>query len=192
MRLNRTIWSYWPQGRESAPAAVEACLASWEERNPGWRLRCLDAASFGRYLPVGDYCDLDAGRLPAGPFAKILGILLLHEFGGVWVDPALQCIQPLDAWLPPLMTEGFFAFDAPSADAPLDCDFMSAAAGNRLLLAWSSRCIAYWSDHADADDDFRPDQLIGTAASDEPRYRGFIRRHPELPAHESPRLSSDG
>jgi len=39
-------------------------------------------------------------------------ILLLHEFGGIWVDATLLCNRPLDEWLPSTMTEGFFAFAA--------------------------------------------------------------------------------
>src|SRR5204863_369445 len=48
--MERIIWTCWFQGRDQAPPLVERCIASWEQRNPGWRVRCLDARTIRRYV----------------------------------------------------------------------------------------------------------------------------------------------
>jgi len=108
--MKKTIWSCWFQGREAAPHLVKRCFSSWERENPGWHFRCLDAVSIERYVNLKGIVDLQSQSLTAASFSDIVRILLLHEFGGIWVDATLFCNRPLDEWLPSAMTEGFFAF----------------------------------------------------------------------------------
>src|SRR5271154_4005391 len=112
-KMTKTIWSCWFQGRENAPPLVKKCLNSWERNNPDWKFRCLDATSIERYFPLKHYIDLDRQSLTAASLSDVLRILLLHEFGGVWVDATLFCNLPLNDWLSTVMGEGFFAFAAP-------------------------------------------------------------------------------
>src|SRR5262249_40060710 len=98
--MNKVIWTCWLQGRENAPPTVEKCLASWERKNPGWTFRCLDATSIERYVALKHHIDLDRQTITAASLSDILRMLLLREFGGVWVDATLLCAMPLDEWLP--------------------------------------------------------------------------------------------
>ncbi len=152
--MNKTIWSCWFQGREAAPPLAKKCLSSWERSNPGWKLRCLDATTIERYVPVRQYIDLNGQSLTAASLSDLVRILLLREFGGVWVDATLFCNRPLDEWLPGVMEEGFFAFAAPGPDRPLSSWFLSAGSDNHLISTWCRRTIEYWSDRADSDDYF--------------------------------------
>jgi len=153
-QLKKVIWSCWFQGQEAAPPLVRKCLDSWERNNPDWEFRCLDATSIERYVPLGSLVDLQRQSLTAASLSDVLRILLLHEFGGVWVDATLWCNRPLDQWLPGVMDEGFFAFAAPGPDRPLSSWFLAAAPGNSLVSTWCRRTLAYWSTRTESNDYF--------------------------------------
>jgi hypothetical protein len=152
--MTKTVWTCWFQGREAAPALVKKCLRSWERNNPGWEFHCLDATTVERYVSVKDYIDLHDQSLTAASLSDIVRILLLREFGGVWVDATLFCNRTLDEWLPDVMKEGFFAFAAPGPDRPLSSWFLSAASDNYLISTWFRKTIEYWSNRAESDDYF--------------------------------------
>lgn len=152
--MNKIIWTCWFQGRDAAPPLVKKCLSTWERNNPGWKFRCLDATSLERYIPLREYINLDHQSLTAASLSDIARILLLREFGGVWVDATLFCNRPLDEWLPGLMEEGFFAFAAPAPDRPLSSWFLSAAPDNYLISTWCRWTIEYWSNRTSSDDYF--------------------------------------
>src|SRR5947209_7217820 len=150
--MNKIIWTCWFQGREAAPPLVKACLRSWERKNPDWQFRCLDAHSAALCAPVSRYIDLSTLSLTAASLSDVLRILLLHEFGGVWVDATLYCNRPLDEWLPPLMQEGFFAFAAPGPDRPLSSWFLAAAPENYLVSTWCAQTIEYCENRTGVED----------------------------------------
>ena len=150
----KIIWTCWFQGREAAPRLVESCLRSWEQNNPGWELRCLDATSIQRYVAIAEHVDLARQSITAASFSDILRILLLHEYGGVWVDATLFCNRPLDDWLPEVNGEGFFAFADPAPGRPLSSWFLSAAPGNYLVSVWCRHVVDYWSGRAASTDYF--------------------------------------
>ena len=108
--MRKIVWSCWLQGRIRAPWLVEQCLRSWEERNPGWDVRCLDQSSLARYIDVP---DLSTKQITPTSYSDIVRILLLRTHGGVWTDATVYCNRPLDDWLEELVASGFFAFDNP-------------------------------------------------------------------------------
>jgi len=148
----KTIWTCWFQGREKAPPVVKSCLASWERNNPTWKFRCLDARSVERYVSVRQYLDLKKQTLTAASLSDFVRILLLAEFGGVWVDATLFCNRPLDEWLPRMLQEKFFAFAEPAPDRPLSSWFLAAESSSYLASWWLRRTVEYWSRRAATDD----------------------------------------
>lgn len=152
--MRKIIWTCWFQGAEHAPELVRACIESWRSRNPGWDLRCLDARTVAHYVDLAAHVDLSRQQITAASLSDILRLLLLHEYGGVWVDATTFCNTPLDEWIEPAMHEGFFAFDRPGGDRPLASWFLAARPGNRLLAAWAARALAYWQDRACTQDYF--------------------------------------
>lgn len=150
----KTIWTCWFQGREAAPPLVRRCLETWEERNPGWKLRCLDATTVDRYVPIRRHLDLATQSVTAASLADVVRILLLHEFGGVWADATVLCNRPLDDWLPDVMQEGFFAFAKPTSDRPLASWLLAAEPGTPLVAKWCRRVLAFWDGRRSADDYF--------------------------------------
>jgi len=182
--MKKTIWSCWFQGRDAAPHLVKRCFSSWERENPGWHFRCLDAASIERYVNFKGIVDLQSQSLTAASFSDIVRILLLHEFGGIWVDATLFCNRPLAEWLPSVMTEGFFAFAQPAPDRLLSSWFLSAVPNHYLVSNWCRRTIGYWSNRPKTEDYFWFHHLFGDMCNaDETAAKAWLR---------VPKISADG
>jgi Capsular polysaccharide synthesis protein/Polysaccharide pyruvyl transferase len=182
--MKKTIWSCWFQGRDAAPYVVKRCFASWERKNPGWNFRCVDAVSIRRYVNLQSVVDLQSRSVTAASISDIVRILLLHEFGGVWVDATLLCNRPLDEWLPSAMIEGFFAFAAPAHDRLLSSWFLSAVPDHYLISAWYRSTVDYWSNRPNAQNYFWFHHLFNNLCnSDDTAAEAWLR---------VPKISADG
>lgn len=78
--------------------------------------------------------------------SDLLRLHLLAREGGVWVDATLYCCKPIESWLEPYMTSGFFAFRNPGPDRPLSSWFIAARPGNTLMAVWRDKGLRYWLD----------------------------------------------
>jgi hypothetical protein len=182
--MRKIIWTCWFQGRNEAPELVQKCLQSWEERNRGWDLRCLDAETISRYVDLDAHVDLTRQVITAASLSDILRLLLLHEYGGVWVDATTFCNIPLDDWLPSVADTGFFAFANPAEDRPLASWFLAAAPCNDLLAKWAARAVLYWRGRTRTKDYFWVHHQFGElCASDEQAFRAW---------QNVPRVSANG
>jgi hypothetical protein len=190
--MKKIIWSCWFQGREAAPHLVKRCFSSWERENPGWQFRCLDAVSIERYVNLKGIVDLQSQSLTAASFSDIVRILLLHEFGGTWVDATLFCNRPLDEWLASTMTEGFFAFAAPSPDRLLSSWFLSAVQNHYLVSNWCRRTIEYWSNRPKVEDYFWFHHVFGEMCNADQKAAKAWSRVPKISADGPHALQCDG
>ena len=114
----------------------------------------MDARTVGLYLDLPEFIDLDQQAITAASLSDVLRILLLHEYGGVWVDATLLCNQPLDTWLPSACGTGFFAFAAPAPGRLLASWFLACAPNNRLVAKWAAKALRYWNCRTRSDDYF--------------------------------------
>lgn len=180
--MNRIIWTCWFQGQQSAPEIVKRCLRSWIEKNPGWDFRCVDASNVEEYVSISKYIDLGNQQVTAASLSDIVRILLLHEYGGVWVDATLFCNQPLDNWLPEKLVEGFFAFARPAADRPLSSWFLASEPGNRLLSLWCRETLSYWRGRSRADTYFWFHYLFRNLCEVDGEFGRHWRKVPQISA----------
>lgn len=103
-----TIWIFWSQGWEHAPALAKACAASWERSNPRWTVRRIDAAFVLSRMMLEAYTHPPPNDTAA--FSDIVRLETLQTHGGLWVDASVYCTAPLDNWLPGLLgASDFFA-----------------------------------------------------------------------------------
>jgi hypothetical protein len=182
--LRKIIWTCWFQGWENAPELVCACITSWRDRNPGWDVRCLDASTIGRYINLAEHVDLARQQITAASLSDILRVLLLHEYGGVWVDATTFCNTPLDEWIYPATQTGFFAFSRPAEDRELASWFLAVRPGNRLLARWAARAIDYWRVRSSTQDYFWLHHQFGELIAVDPiAFADW---------HATPRVSADG
>lgn len=149
--IPRTIWFLWFQGIDNAPYIVRECYESWIDRNPSWRVVSLDHAALLTVSPV-DYFAGNLAALSGQHRADLLRLDLLAHHGGVWADATCFCVRPLDDWLVPNATSGFFAFHQPRPDRIISNWFLAASAGNVLVSRLFDHMMAYWGDHTFRDE----------------------------------------
>lgn len=178
----KTIWTCWFQGQAAAPPLVQRCLETWEEQNPGWQFRCLDAKTINRYIPLRQRINLSEKMITAASLSDVVRIMLLHEFGGVWADATLYCNRPLDDWLPDVMHEGFFAFDKPDPSRPLASWFLAAEPNSPLVAKWCRRVVDFWNIRDAADDYFWFHRCFHELVESDPEAAAVWERVPKMPA----------
>jgi len=134
---------YWDQ--PSPPAELLARMERWRELHPSWWYQRYDresaaqfiASSFGQALQDA-FLDI---RLPAMQ-ADVLRIAVLQAEGGVWIDAATRCLQPLEAWLDQLRPLVLLRRCHQQHPKVWNGFIYSAAAGHPLLKAAWQRIAA--------------------------------------------------
>lgn len=188
----RRLWLYWEQGWDAAPELVRHCRRSWEALNPGWEIVGLDAESAAARVPVETWVPRPGMR--ANHKANLLRLHLLARQGGVWADATTFCAAPLDAWLPPLMEGGFFAFARPGPDRLLSTWLLAATSGHALVGKWLAACLRYWRLTAKADFYFWLPYLFADLCRRDPGARAIWAAVPRVsadPSHEVQRHAAD-
>jgi hypothetical protein len=148
----RTIWCFWHQGWDNAPALVKACAASWRLHNPDWSIHYLSHQSLPQYLAPTTELELilkrglpiTAGSLGLMILSELIRVELLAQNGGIWVDSTVYCLRPLDGWIEHATHSGFFAFNRPAPDRMLSSWFLAAAPGSYIIRAWRKKAYGYW------------------------------------------------
>lgn len=150
---------YWHQGWSAAPAVARRCADTWRSRNPDWEIELLDGGS----EVAADCLRLSQEAEPALPArSDLLRLALLARHGGVWADATLWCARPLDEWIDSAARpSGFFAYDQPTADRPVDTWFLAAAPGNYVARRWHDEARHLLEEPSGE----RPEGLPGRAAS---------------------------
>jgi len=141
--LERTVHMYWHDAYQR-PRLVKACIHSWKRLNKGWDIKVWsDADEFVKSL-----WRVHKGRKIAA-FSDILRISLLHEFGGVWADATLMCLQPLDHWIDDALSdEGLFLFGDTEGFGGY---FFAARKDGEAIKDIYKRLQAYWENRQAAD-----------------------------------------
>jgi hypothetical protein len=145
-----TVWLLWLTGWETAPWVAQRVAAGWAALNPGWNVELISDATVRFYLP-------DMPVVDATPQARsdLIRLHLLAEYGGVWADATLACMQPLDAWVEEaLRPSGFWAYHGTVWPPPRYVTskntlfpaswFLVARPGNALVVAWRNAADAFW------------------------------------------------
>src|SRR3954453_20542988 len=133
--LPRVVWTLWLQGWETAPPLVQACLRSWQRRNPTWTVRTLTRDNISQYLDLlSTYPDVNLDQIPAAALSDMIRIALLSQHGGVWADSTVFCVMPLDRWIDDYSRTGFFAFARPGPDRMLSSWFLASEPHHPLTV----------------------------------------------------------
>jgi len=136
------IYTYWSDGFDKAPEIVRECLRSWKVYHSSWTIVELCDDTIADYIP--DYTCIEKAidlynEEQCDYWIKmgdILGLLILKQYGGVWIDAGVFCNQCLDKWLPRHFQNGFFTLEAPNEGEWLSSWFMYAKMDNAHMQRW--------------------------------------------------------
>jgi hypothetical protein len=140
---SRTIWTLWHQGFDQAPPLVHACLDSWRRLNPEWRIVALDDRSLADWIDLREVVDPTRRDLTLQKTSVIARLCLLRRYGGVWADPTVFCLRPLEQWLPGRYPAGMVAFRNPGPDRLMSNWFIAADKDSALLAALHEAFIGF-------------------------------------------------
>jgi len=143
------LFILWFQGFDKAPDVVKHCVQSWYHYNPSWNIVLLDNTNLHEYvdLTVIHYSeDIELCHL-----SDIIRMLLLRDYGGLWVDATCFCNKPLNDWLPFYIHEGFFAFDKPYSYLMISNWFLYSEKNHPILTKWCEETLYYYQLHGRAE-----------------------------------------
>lgn len=173
------------QGWENAPPLVQACLQSWQRRNPTWTVHALTEENLADHLDFAAvYPDVKTAGMPAAALSDMIRVALLSEHGGVWADSTVFCATPLDEWIDDCSRTGFFAFARPGPDRLVSSWFLASERDNPLTLEWRERVREYWQDRDAPDHYFWLHRLFSAAYSSDDSFRRIW--------DATPKIRSDG
>lgn len=85
---NKTIWMYWKQGEENAPALVKKCINSVRTVAGYERVVVLNEYTINDYIEMPDFIEEKhkKGIIQEALYSDLLRISLLIHYGGIWCD----------------------------------------------------------------------------------------------------------
>lgn len=180
--VTRVVWMLWLQGWDRAPELVRSCAQTWRRLNPGWTVRLLDRAALADVLPDDALAHVAGKTLEPEAWSDVVRLELLARYGGVWVDATVYCLRPLDEWLPPRLTAGFFAFERPVPDRMLSSWFLAAVQGSGIVQRWRRAARDYWAARASRDEYFWVHRLFAECHASDPGFQADWAAVPTLSA----------
>ena len=98
-----TIWILWLQGWNNAPAIVKKCLQAWQYHHSvyDYNIILLDKYNIHQFIDLSDVIPSEVVReeVSRAALSDVIRWMLLHKYGGIWVDSTLYCHKPLHTWI---------------------------------------------------------------------------------------------
>lgn len=146
-RNAKIIWIPWKTGPDSWLAhAVET---SWRHHNPTWHIERVTESFASAYLSSDHERRIFASIASSDERMDFLRIHLIAYHGGVWIDPLLLCMRPLDAWIDQAIAPtGFFMYryEKHALFRQGAVGFLAAVPDSYLLQAWHRMVHTYMNE----------------------------------------------
>jgi len=142
--IPKTIWIYWHQGYENAPEVVQKCIISWRSLNPTYEVRVIDEKDILGLIDPSLPIICKTIKKSIASYSDAIRINLLHQYGGIWVDSTLLCLQPLSTWLEKKEYD-LFAFAHPGPNRMVSSWFLAAENSSYIAQEWKKASDLYWS-----------------------------------------------
>ena len=137
MFMNKTLWTYWHQGFDQAPLLIQCCVKQWATLHPKWEIRKLDSNNIHDFLGHDFLAEESFAKLSLPHISDLIRTKLLIDYGGVWIDPTVFPVVPLEEWLDFNSEAGVFLFSRPGKDRLIANWFIASRKNSRLLQSFS-------------------------------------------------------
>lgn len=146
------IWTIWLQGMDAAPVIVQKCYASMQQHITDRPIVVITEDNFRDYVTFPDYImeKYEKGIISKVHFADLLRVELLAQHGGTWMDGTVFCSGKVTQQY---MLDGelfLFQMLKPGLDGHSRATsswFMTAHAGNPIILLTRALLHRYWKKH---------------------------------------------
>lgn len=141
--IQKTIFSLWNTGVDTAPEVVQRAINSWKVYAPDYNIRILEEQDLIHHLAD---LSIDDRELTIQASSDILRTKLLMENGGIWLDATCLLTEPLDGWVVPNASKvGFLALTDPGVDRIISSWFLASEAGSPILSRLMDHLLSFWS-----------------------------------------------
>lgn len=182
---NKTVWLLWLQGWDNPPWLVRQVAESWEANNPGWNIEYLTLQNVREYVRDIDYIYDESKEIIPQHKADIIRLSLLKNYGGVWADATMLCMQPLDTWVEEaVMPAGLWMYHGHGGE--MSCKhgpaiWLIVSERESLLISkWKDACDRYWKARSVADSYFWLDRSFKNLIESDPEFRNRWHLAPHL------------
>lgn len=135
----KKIWRYWAQGWENAPFAVKYCSQSVAHYASDWEIIDIDSNNLKKYIDLPSKIN-EIHNFPIQITSDMIRILLLKEYGGVWIDATVFLNMNFTEFMAPLYGD-FFCFWRWPNKATMSNWFLAADRDSYIAKTFSKHFI---------------------------------------------------
>lgn len=149
---NKNIFLLWLQGWENAEWLNKQVAESWEINNPEWTVHYIDLNNLKDYVNDINYIyDINKNITPQAK-SDIIRLSLLKNYGGVWADATMLCMQPLDFWATEAMQPSkFWMYHGTGGGMSKEVGpaswFILSEKNGYIINKWKEKCDQYWNNN---------------------------------------------
>ena len=148
--MDKNIFLLWLQGWDKAPILQNEVLNSWKINNPEWNINLIDLKNLKDYVNDIKYIYDENKKISPQAKSDIIRLSLLKNYGGVWADSTLLCMQPLDHWIyEAIKPSGIWMYHGHGANLDSDLGpaswFIVSEKNSQIIKKWKKESDNYWS-----------------------------------------------
>lgn len=152
-KSNKTVWICWMQGRETAPALVNACISSVEKNLIDFEVIILTEKNICDYIKLPEHIlkKYHDGIITKTHFSDIVRVAILCEHGGLWLDSTVFCTE--DSFANEIINMPLFVYKVMNLDQNDEEAIMASSwliaskSNNSILLLTRDLLYKYWEDN---------------------------------------------
>lgn len=185
--FNKTVWWCWLQGLSDAPTLSKVCLNSAKKYFSDYQFNIVTLNNIDKYISIPNSImqKYKAGIIKSATFSDILRLMLLDEYGGVWLDSTVLCTN--DKIKNIVENNPFFAFKngllENNQDIKLSSWFLSCSSGNLLIHDTKRLMIHYWENHDFTENYYLMHLLFTIVTEKYPQLWNDVPTYSNVPPH---------
>lgn len=179
------IWTAWLQGEELAPEVIKMNLASMRKHSNGHKLIVLTNKNIFQYIDVPYKIKKkhDNGIIGDAHFSDVVRMMVLAQYGGVWLDATMFLHEPMDevAFSSPFYSIGVNKqYSRYVSDNKWKVCILGGSDNSKYLKLISSILNSYWSDHFLPIDYFVFDYIIAMIYRNDFQFKQIVDLLPRM------------
>ena len=151
----KTIWTYWDQGKDNIPIFCKMCIKSWKDKNPDHEVIIIDKNNVYDYLDKKDlppnWKKIDKPQHKS----DFVRLALLEKYGGVWIDISTICVRPINSVFTQTKSlEGFAIkmFDNNAGLSVFENWFITGKKGSKIIKKWKDDLLKVFGNSTSMED----------------------------------------
>jgi hypothetical protein len=183
--LEKNIFILWLQGWENAMWLNKQVAESWEINNPEWKIHYIDFNNLKDYVSDIDYIYDTNKNISPQAKSDIIRLSLLKNYGGVWADATMLCMQPLEHWVnEAIIPSDFWMYHGHGAGMNKETGpaswFIISKKDSYIINKWKESCDNYWKNNNSAHAYFWMDILFKNLFNNDDKFKELWSKVPYL------------